>query len=114
MANRAVGFGAIGVVVAAAVAFVVVTGDPAGWVGDRVDEFLTQGTPEAGEADSRFEVNAGSERDDFWRVALEVSKEEPVLGVGGGGYHYSFLLERGENGAESVRDAHSVELEILS
>ena len=113
-ANRAVGLGAIGIVMVAAVAFVVATGDPAGWFGDRVDEFLTQGTPEAGQAESRFEVNAGSERDDFWRVAIKVSGDEPLLGVGGGGFQYSFLLERGENGAESVRDAHSVELEIMS
>ncbi|MDQ2676559.1 MAG: O-antigen ligase family protein [Actinomycetota bacterium] len=113
-ANRAVGLGAVGLAVAAVAGFVVSTGDPARWVEDRFDEFLTQGTPEAGETETRFEVNAGSERDDFWRVAIEVAEDEPLLGVGGGGYHYSFLLERDENGAESVRDAHSVELEILS
>jgi tetratricopeptide (TPR) repeat protein len=113
-ANKAVGLGAAGAVLAAIAVFVVATGDPAGWFEDRVDEFLTQGTPEAGGAQSRFEVNAGSERDDFWRVAIEVAGDEPLLGVGGGGYHYSFLLERGENGAESVQDAHSVELEIVS
>ncbi|MDQ3728772.1 MAG: O-antigen ligase family protein, partial [Actinomycetota bacterium] len=83
-------------------------------VEDRVDEFLTQGTPGVGQAQSRFEVNAGTERDDFWRVALELSEEEPLLGVGGGGFHYSYLIKRSEQGAESVRDAHSVELEVLS
>ncbi|MDQ3728137.1 MAG: hypothetical protein M3355_00960, partial [Actinomycetota bacterium] len=72
-ANRVAGLGAIALAVAAAVAFVVATGDPARWVEDRVDEFLTQGTPGVGQAQSRFEVNAGTERDDFWRVALELS-----------------------------------------
>ena len=114
LANRAVGLVAIAIAIAAAITFVVATGDPARWVEDRVDEFLTQGTPDEGRTASRFEINAGSERDDLWRVALEVSAEEPLLGVGAGGFNYSYLLKRGEEGVESVRDAHSVELEILS
>ena len=114
LANRATGIAAIAIAAAAVLAFVIATGDPAAWVEDRIDEFLTQGTPEAGESESRFEVNAGSERDDFWRIALNLSEKDPLLGVGGGGFQYSYLRERSEEGAESVRDAHSVELEILS
>jgi O-Antigen ligase len=113
-ANRAVAGGAVGVVVVGLVAFAVVTSDPFGWVGDRVDEFLTQGTPHSDEVSSRFSSGAGSERDDLWRVALDDAGEDPILGLGAGGYQYSYLLDRDEEGIESVRDAHSVEFEVLS
>ena len=114
LANRAVGAGAILLVVLGAVAFTVATGDPRGWVDERLDEFFTQRSPDSDAGSSRFGANAGSERDDLWRVALEQAGEEPLLGTGGGGYHYAYLLHRGEEGIESARDAHSVELEVLS
>jgi O-Antigen ligase len=113
-ANRAVGVGAVALVLVGAIAFTVGTGDPVGWVDDRLDEFLTQSSPGAEGASSRFGVNAGSERDDLWRAALEAAGEEPVLGLGGGGYQYEYLLRRSEEGIESALDAHSVELEVLS
>ena len=113
-ANRAVALGAVALVVVGIVGFTIGTGDPVGWVEDRVDEFLTQGTPHSEEITSRFSGGAGSERDDQWRVALEVAAEDPVVGTGGGGYQYEYLLLRSEDGIESVRDAHSVEFEVLS
>lgn len=114
LANRVVGLGAIGLAAATLIVFVVATGDPSRWIENRVDEFFTQGTPDEGRIASRFEVNAGSERDDFWQVAIDVSKDHPLLGTGGGGFHYSYLRQRGEEGVESVQDAHSIELELLS
>jgi O-antigen ligase len=113
-ANRAVAIAAVAVAIAGAAGFTAATGDPAGWIEDRVDEFLTQGTPGSEERSSRFGVNAGSERDDLWRVALDEAGDEPLLGSGGGGFQYAYLIRRSEEGIESVRDAHSVELEILS
>jgi O-Antigen ligase len=113
-ANRAVAIGAVALVVVGLVGFTVGTGDPVGWVEDRVDEFLTQGTPHSEEDTSRFSGGAGSERDDLWRVALDVAGEDPVVGTGGGGYQYEYLLLRSADGIESVRDAHSVEFEVLS
>ena len=113
-ANRVVAGGALALVAAGALAFVVATGDPVGWVDDRADEFLTQGSPGADDSGSRFGVYAGTERDDLWRVAVEAAGDEPVLGLGGGGYQYEYLLGRSEEGTESARDAHSVELEVLS
>ena len=38
-----------------------------------------------------FAVHAGTERDDLWRVALDVASDEPVLGLGGGGFQYTYL-----------------------
>jgi hypothetical protein len=112
--DRAVAVGAIALAVAAVAGFAVATERPIGWIGDRFDEFLTQGTPEAGGASSRFSANAGSERDDLWRVALSDAGDDPILGLGGGGFQYSYLQDRSEEGIPSVRDAHSVELEVLS
>ena len=113
-ANRAVAIGAAALVVIGLVGFTVGTGDPVGWVEDRVDEFLTQGTPHSEEEGSRFSSGAGSERDDLWRVALDIAGEDPVVGTGGGGFQYGYLRLRSEDGIESVRDAHSVEFELLS
>ena len=113
-ANRAVAAGAVAVVLAGAVGFVVATGDPVDWIDERVDEFRNERSPDTSQASSRFGVNAGSERYDLWRVAVADSGEDPLLGDGGGGFYYSYLRQRGENGLESVHDAHSVELEILS
>jgi hypothetical protein len=112
-ANRAV---AIGAAIAAAVSlagFVVATGDPAEWVGDRADEFLTQSSPESTKGSSRFQFNAGTERDDLWRVALEDAGDNPMLGEGAGGFYYSYLKSRTAEGVASARDAHSVEMETL-
>ena len=112
-ADRVVAIGAVAVAIAAGAVFSVATGNPVRWLGDRVDEFLTQGTPEA-EGASRFELNAGSERDDLWRVALDAAGDDPLLGAGAGGYEYLYPRLRSAEGPESVRDAHSIELEVLS
>ncbi len=112
-ANRAVAVGAVGLAVAGAAAFVVVTGDPVQWLEDRAEEFQNSGTPNDAGASSRFAFNAGTERDDLWRVALEGAREDPLLGTGAGGFYYGYLRGRSEEGVESARDAHSVELETL-
>jgi hypothetical protein len=112
-ADRLVGALSVGAVVVALFAFTIAVGNPVTWVGDRVDEVLTQSTPES-TGSSRFGLSAGTERDDLWRVALEVTSEDPLLGAGGGGYQYDYLVRRSEEGVESVRDAHSAPLEILS
>jgi O-Antigen ligase len=112
-ANRGVAVAAALIAAAGVAGFVVTTGNPAGWIGDRADEFLTQGSPQGGAGSSRFGFNAGTERDDLWRVALDDAGEDPVLGTGAGGYYYSYLRNRTGEGVESAQDAHSVELEFL-
>ncbi len=112
-ANRAVAGGAAVAAVVGLTGFVVVTGDPAGWIGDRFDEFLTQSSPEGTQGSSRFQFNAGTERDDLWRVAVDDASEAPVFGEGAGGFYYSYLRSRTAEGVASARDAHSIELETL-
>jgi hypothetical protein len=112
-ANRVVAVAAAVVAVTGLAGFAAVTGDPIGWVGDRADEFLTQGSPEGTQGSSRFQLNAGTERDDLWRVALDDARDSPVLGEGAGSFYYSYLESRSAEGVASARDAHSVEMETL-
>jgi hypothetical protein len=113
-ANRAVAVTMAALVAAGAIAFVVAAGDPVAWIEQRVDEFRSGGgTPDLSEDPSRFTFNAGSERYDAWRVAIEDAGDNPLLGDGGGGYQYSHALKR-RFSDQNLHDAHSVELEILS
>lgn len=111
--DKIVGRGLIAVAVIGVVGFIVSTGDPVDWVGQKVDQFQNEGTPDLSTDSSRFSFNTGSERIDLWRIALDDAVSNPILGDGGGGYQYSYLEDR-DVGAQNVRDAHSVELETLS
>lgn len=109
--NRVVAVGFATIAVGCAIAFVVAVGDVGQWVDDRVDE-LSGGTPDFSSEESRFSLTAGSERGDLWRIAIDDAADEPLLGSGGGGYQYSML--RQVDYEFEARDAHSVELEILT
>jgi hypothetical protein len=111
--NRAVGLGLAAVALASIAAFVVAAGDPVDWIGKRADEFRHAGSPDLSDQASRFGFNAGSDRYDLWRVALDDAADDPLLGDGGGGYQFSYLRQR-EVATQQVRDAHSVELETLA
>jgi O-antigen ligase len=111
--NRAVAIAMAAAVAVAAVAFAAAVGNPVSWIGDRVDEFKTQGTPDLSKEASRFTFNAGSERYELWDIAIEEGLDEPLQGTGAGGFQHAFLRERADEG-RPVRDAHSVELEILA
>lgn len=111
--NRTVARGLAALAVVGAIAFVAAVGDPIEWLGERADEFTTQGTPNLAGAQTHFSFNAGSDRYDAWRVALEDAGADPLFGDGGGGFQYSYLEKR-EAENQDLRDAHSVELEVLS
>jgi O-antigen ligase len=57
-------------------------------------------------------VELGSNRAEYWRVALAVWADHPVIGVGSSGYAVEWFKRRriGEN----LHDAHSLELETLA
>jgi hypothetical protein len=113
VSNRIVLGGTAAIVVALAVAFVIRVGDPVDWVGDRVEEFKAGGTPDLSAQSSRFGFSVESDRYDLWRVALDDAGEDPLLGDGGGGFQYTYLQKRDVR-LQTARDAHSVELEVLS
>lgn len=95
-----------------AIAFVATVGNPVSFASDRVDEFLG-GEADLSESSSRLTFDAGSNRSEIWRVALDVSGDDPIFGQGGGGFQYKFTQERNDAG-QLARDAHSVELEMLT
>jgi len=95
-----------------AVGVVAATGNPVTWASDRATEFF-EGEPDLSESSSRLTLNAGSNRSEIWRVAVDAGEDNPVLGLGGGGFQFYFTRERDIEG-QLARDAHSVELEMLS
>jgi hypothetical protein len=60
-------------------------------------------------AESSRLATAGSIRGDFWRVARRAFAEEPLRGVGSGGFATEWLRER--TVAYAARDAHSLAFE---
>jgi O-antigen ligase/polysaccharide polymerase Wzy-like membrane protein len=57
-------------------------------------------------------VSVSSNRYEYWRVGLNAFAENPLGGVGSGGFRVEWLRER--TIAEGVRDAHSLEIEVLA
>jgi tetratricopeptide (TPR) repeat protein len=111
--NRPVAIGLVVLAVAGAAGFVAAVGDPIDWAGERLDELRSLDTPDLSEEGSRFTVDVGSGRYEYWEIALDEAAADPLLGTGGGGFQYSYLREREDEG-RTPRDAHSVELETLT
>ena len=111
--NRTVARGLIVAAIVGFIGFLVAVGDPVDWIGQKANEFKESGTPNAGGSASRFSFNAGSNRYDLWRVAVDDFGDDPLFGDGGGGYQYSYLVKR-DSSTQNAHDAHSVELEMLA
>jgi O-antigen ligase len=81
---------------------------PVGWAGARWAQFKQEPAAETG--GSHF-ANPGSNRYDFWRVALHAFVRHPVAGVGGRSFGAEYLLLR--RSGETPARAHSLELDLL-
>jgi hypothetical protein len=57
-------------------------------------------------------TTVSSNRYEYWRVALNAFADHPLAGLGAGGFRVAWLQERPIR--ESVRDAHSIEVEMLA
>ena len=68
-------------------------------------------TPRSARPPSGFGI-AGSNRFGYWEVAVEACADDPAIGAGAGSFATEWLARR-ESG-ETVRDAHSLELETLA
>jgi O-antigen ligase len=68
-------------------------------------------TPAFGETSARFS-SVGSNRYEYWKVALKVAADHPLAGVGTSGFATEWLARR--DITDSARDAHSLELESLA
>ncbi len=110
--RRAVGTGwallATGVVVGT-VGLVSVVGNPAAGVRAQFDAF-TQ-LESAGEGSTRFSQGSGN-RYDYWRIAVGQFLDEPVRGLGAGGYPETYFRER--QTSEDIRQPHSLPLQTLA
>ena len=108
--------GAVTVVVAiAAVGGCVValneTGDPVQWLDERWEDFKS-GDPGPIEEESRFGGTLGSNRYDFWRVAMDEFADQPVTGIGMDQFAVDYVRERESD--EEPANPHSVVVKILS
>jgi O-antigen ligase len=68
-------------------------------------------TPAAGETSARL-GSVGSNRYEYWKVALKVAADHPIAGVGTSGFAVEWLKRRDID--DAARDAHSLELETLA
>jgi hypothetical protein len=96
-------------VVVAAAGFLVHVRHPVGWLDARWHNFKTLPAHETG---SSHLVNLGSNRYDFWRVALNEFRSHPVAGIGARGWDVAYL-QHGRSD-ETPRRSHSLELDVAS
>jgi hypothetical protein len=103
---------AIVVAVGGAGLFVAERGGPVEFLDQRVNEFREGGDPDFYKEGQRFGANVGSNRGDFWRVALDEGARNPLIGAGAGGFAPAYVLHR--DSVETPDDPHSLELLLFS
>lgn len=87
--------------------FVAEVGNPVLKVGREIDSFVELRPSEPG---ARF-LSGGGNRYDYWRIAVEQFREDPIEGIGAGNYTRTYYLER--RTSENVTQPHSLELQVL-
>jgi O-Antigen ligase len=107
-----VGVGVAVAVIGAGTIFVGRHGGPIHFIDQRVEQFGKTGYPNLHEQGVRFGANIGSNRHDFWRVAVDEGLEKPVTGGGAGSFQLAYLRHR--KSLESPHDPHSIEAVIFS
>jgi tetratricopeptide (TPR) repeat protein len=100
----ALALGAVG----GAGAYLVVADNPIGDLQDRWEDFKQEPEVETG---SSLLATVGSNRYDFWRVALNEFRDNPLAGAGGRAFGPAYLREGRTD--ETPRRAHSLELDLL-
>ena len=90
------------------VAFVVAVPSPGSWLSGKWAAFKH---PATGGTSSHL-TSLGSNRYDFWRVALDETRRHPVRGIGGRGFYSAYLQHR--RSPETPLRAHSLYLDTLS
>jgi hypothetical protein len=98
--------------VATAVVGLVAIGNPANWAEERWEDFRAGYEEEELSAGNRFTAGLGTNRYDFWRVALAEFGERPIVGAGAGGFESAYVRER--ESLDEPRYAHSLGLEMLA
>jgi hypothetical protein len=101
---------AIGVV--AIVAAAIAVGNPVHWTEARWHDFKYSGYEQVDTGQTRFTGSLGSDRYDFYRVALNEFLAHPVQGIGADNFGQQYLRHR--RGTESPRYPHSNVFRLLA
>jgi hypothetical protein len=110
--NRVV-LGAVGLAaLAGLVVALTVIGNPVSWAGDRWDEFKSGEFEHNPHQGSRLAQGLGSNRYDFWRVAADEFKADPVVGVGSENFAEDYVRDR--HSVEEPTYPHNLPLQIIS
>jgi hypothetical protein len=110
--GRAAGVAAAGLLVAALTIGVVRAGNPVDWVSDTVSEFSDPIDPTVGDDPGRFVELSSNTRWSWWKDALEVYREHPVLGAGAGAFDVARRPFREDRLAPV--EPHSLPLQFLA
>jgi hypothetical protein len=97
---------------AGAVVAIAVIGNPVSWAGDRWDEFKGGEFEHGYSQGSRLGQGLGSNRYDFWSVALDEFKDSPIRGVGSENFAEDYVRER--DSGEEPTHPHNLSLRILA
>jgi hypothetical protein len=110
--SRIAAIAAIAVLAVGGTVFVAKRGGPVQFLDQRVSEFQRGGNPNLQPEGTRFGANVGTNRGDFWRVALDQGRGQLLLGEGAGSFAAAYLEHR--KSTESPKDPHSVEMLMFS
>jgi hypothetical protein len=111
-ASAVVGGIAIAAVIAGAVAGLVRYGDPIDRLEATWSDFKQISTTHGGGTSSRFTGGVGSNRYDFWRVAVNEWRTSPVVGIGTDNFEAEYVAAR--RSPEEPRFPHSFPVRVLS
>ena len=84
-------------------------GNPADRISQQYDDFVNLRVDDS--SDTRF-LSGGGYRYDYWRVAWQEFKDEPLHGVGAGNYTVGYFTER--RTSEDIRQPHSLPMQMLA
>ena len=104
--------GLSGLLVAGLIVLAILSGRIADDVSSQYNAFVHPGSREQQGGSTGRLISGAGYRYDFWRIAWDDFKAHPLNGVGGGNYDVSYFRKRAT--IESVRQPHSVELQVLA
>ena len=110
--GRAAGIAAVAVLVGTLAIGVVRAGNPVDWVRDAFSEFSDPADPTKGDDPARFVELSSNTRWSWWKDALEVYRERPVLGAGAGTFDVARRPFREDRLAPA--EPHSLPLQFLA
>jgi hypothetical protein len=104
--------GVPGIAVLAIVGALVAIGNPVAWARDRWDDFRTTGYEQVESQATRFTGSLGSNRYDFYRVALDELASHPLTGIGQDNFQEAYLRARRTD--EAPKHPHSLPVAVAA